>query len=90
MKTHKILQYSYWLSLLCLIHCIAFPLLIAILPILGMAFEINHWLELIILFSVIILGSFSLIHAYQTHHNNIKPILIFYLGIALSIYMHLI
>lgn len=88
MKTHKILQYSYWLSLLCLVHCIAFPLIIAILPILGMAFEINHWLEIIILFSVLIMGSFSLIHTYQTHHKNYLPLLIFYFGIGISLYIH--
>jgi len=90
MNNHNILQYSYWLSVICLIHCISFPILIAILPFIDVVFEINKWVELAIILSVIVFGSYSLIHAYMNHHKNIKPLVIFFIGIALSVYIHFI
>lgn len=90
MKNHKMLQYSYWLSVICLIHCIAFPVFIAILPFLNIAIKVNHIVELIILGSVLILGSYALIHAYINHHKNPKPIIIFVIGFAISFYAHVI
>jgi hypothetical protein len=88
MKNHKMLLYSYWLSVICLIHCISFPLLIAFLPFLNVAFEINHWLEVGILLSVFIFGSYSLIHACITHHKNYFPLVMFYIGVALAVFVH--
>lgn len=90
MKNHKILKYSYWLSIICLIHCIAFPLMIAILPFLNIVIEINHLVELIILVSVLIFGSYALIHAYLTHHKNPLPLIIFSIGFVISFYTHVI
>lgn len=90
MKNHKILKYSYWLSVACLIHCIAFPLFIAVLPFLNMAIHINHFVELIILTSVFIFGTYALTHAYFTHHKNPRPILIFAVGFLISFYTHVI
>lgn len=90
MNNHKIFKYSYWLSIVCLIHCISFPIIIALLPFMDIVFEINEWFEFGIIFSIIIFGSYSLIHAYKTHHKNILPIIIFYLGIIISVYIHFI
>ena len=90
MNKHKILIYSYWLSIVCLIHCISFPIIIMILPFLDIVFGRSEWLEVGIILSVLIFGSYSLIHAYMTHHKNIKPIIIFYFGMALSFYIHFI
>lgn len=90
MKNHKILQYSYWLSIICLIHCIAFPIFIAALPFLNIAIKINHVVELVILGSVLIFGSYALIHAYITHHKNPGPIIIFAIGFAISFYTHVL
>jgi len=50
----------------------------------------NEWVEISIILSVIVFGSYSLIHAYITHHKNIKPIIIFYIGVSISIYIHFI
>lgn len=88
MKNHNILKYSYWLSIICLVHCITFPILAIILPFVNIVFEINHWVEISIILSVIIFGSYALIHAYINHHKNYKPLLIFYIGIAISVYIH--
>ena len=90
MQNHKILKYSYWLSVICLIHCVTFPIITIILPFLDIVFEINEWVEISIILSVIVFGSYSLIHAYITHHKNIKPIIIFYIGVSISIYIHFI
>lgn len=90
MKNHKILKYSYWLSIICLIHCIAFPLFIAVLPFLNMAIKINHVVELIILGSVFVFGTYALVHAYITHHKNPLPLIIFALGFSISFYTHVL
>lgn len=90
MASHKILKYSYWLSLLCLVHCISFPIAIAFLPIFDIAFDLGIKAELAILLSVFILGSYALWHAFIKHHKNYLPLIIFYIGIALSVYIHFI
>ncbi|MGB1017456.1 MAG: MerC domain-containing protein [Chitinophagales bacterium] len=89
MENHKFLKYSYWLSLACLIHCIAFPIIIATLPFLNIFVSINHTVELILIGSVIVLGSYSLFHAFLNHHKNILPLVLFFLGISLSVYIHI-
>ena len=87
-NSHKVLRYSYWLSIICLIHCISFPLIIAILPFIDIVFEINHSIEIAILLSVFIMGSYALIHSYINHHKNKIPLIIFYIGIVLSLITH--
>lgn len=88
MENHKFLKYSYWLSVACLVHCIAFPLIIAVLPFLNIFVEINHTLELFLIGSIIIFGTYSLVHAYSSHHKNILPLILFAIGISISVYIH--
>lgn len=84
----NISKISYYLSLLCLVHCLAFPILVAVLPLLNIVFEISHITELFILSSIVILGSYSLIHSYSNHHHKALPLVIFYIGVSFSIYVH--
>ncbi|MGB1248404.1 MAG: MerC domain-containing protein [Chitinophagales bacterium] len=87
---HSILRLSFWLSTLCLIHCIVFPILIVLLPVFNMAFEINHWVEISLLGSTLFLGLYSLYHGYKLHHKDIRPIVIFLVGMGIAFFMHLV
>ena len=65
---------------LCLIHCLAFPFLIAAIPALHAFFD-NSYLEITILTLGIVVGSISFFTSYR-RHRKIYPMLIGALGVA--------
>jgi len=74
-------------SVLCLIHCIAFPLLFSILPALVSLDEPFEFMLLVIAF---IIGTISMSDNIRKH-KYIKPIVLFIIGFGLmgtSIYVH--
>lgn len=87
---HFWLKTSIWLSTICLIHCITFPIIIALLPIVNIAFEVNHWLEFILLSSTAVIGGYSLIHGYKLHHQKLLPLVFFAIGISIMLSVHYI
>jgi hypothetical protein len=44
----------------CAIHCMITPILVILMPMAGMYLEKYHWIEYVIILSVIVLGSVSL------------------------------
>ncbi len=59
------------LSSLCVIHCLATPLILIILPSLGALVADNHELfHLVILFFVLPIGVLALMAGYRHHHNR--------------------
>ncbi|MEM7395415.1 MAG: MerC domain-containing protein [Verrucomicrobiota bacterium] len=57
------------LSLICALHCIAMPLLVAVLPMLGLSFFLNHTAEKVFAISAVILASGSVCWGYRVHRN---------------------
>ena len=86
---HKGLKISVFLSVLCLIHCISFPILIVLLPFFNIAFHPPHWIEYLLLGSTAALGYYSMRHGFSLHHHFKYPILLFTLGIVGSFSVHL-
>lgn len=58
-----------FLSLACAIHCMAFPLIILIAPLTGMAFFENEILEHLSILTSVVIGGYTLFAGYKTHKN---------------------
>lgn len=79
---------GFTVSSLCAIHCVLMPFAISLLPLIGLEFLAEPWVEVsIILFSVI-LGTWSLIPAYRKFHQNLKPIIFLIIGFVFILGAH--
>ncbi|MFN8284301.1 MAG: MerC domain-containing protein [Chitinophagales bacterium] len=83
---HRSEQISVFLSLACAIHCMLTPILVVLMPVAGAYFERYHWIDYVIILSVIILGSSSLYHGYKLHHQKMLPVGLFGFGVFFLIF----
>ncbi|MCB0379181.1 MAG: MerC domain-containing protein [Bdellovibrionales bacterium] len=63
---------------LCLVHCLALPLLVGVLPALSLIR--HHWVEIIVLALGVIIGSISFVTSYK-RHRIIYPLILGMIGI---------
>ena len=73
-----------YLSLACAIHCIALPLLVVVLPLVGLSFFLNHTVEKVFVVASILLAAFNLCWGY-TVHKKIRALLMFPAAAAMII-----
>lgn len=85
---HIMLKTGMWLSAICLVHCLTFPILVAALPFFKVAFEVSHWVEAVLVLSTAIIGTYSLWHGYKLHHHKVMPLILFFVGLILMIISH--
>jgi chromate transport protein ChrA len=62
---------GFWLTILCAIHCIATPILITFLPLMGAQFELFHQYENYILSLSFVLAIVLLLKDHQIHKNKL-------------------
>ena len=67
---------GFWLTVICAVHCIATPLVITFLPILGSKFEMFHRYENAFLFISFILALYLLGRDYREHKNIFPMVLL--------------
>jgi len=77
-------------SLACAAHCAAMPLLIGLLPLVGLGFLTDERIELALAGLSIGVGSLSLIPNYARKHRHLRPLLLFAFGAGLIIAMRLL
>ena len=70
------------LSFACAIHCMAMPLLIAVLPLIGLGFFLSESAELVMVIGAVALAAGSLTWGYR-HHRQWQILLV--LGVALAL-----
>lgn len=75
-------------SLICAVHCALLPLLMTVLPLLGLEMFKNEKLEYGLLSFTFLVGCTSLFRGYRYHHRYIKPLLLFALGFVLLLTGH--
>jgi hypothetical protein len=63
------------LSLLCLVHCLAMPFVITLLPLVAEGF-LNHTLEIVLVISSLIIAVLLLTKDYKIHHKLTPLILL--------------
>ncbi len=78
----KLSSWSMALSFLCAIHCMAMPILVAGVSLAGLSFFVDPFWEMVIIIASSLLAASALISSYKKH-QNIKPLLIFVLGMLI-------
>jgi hypothetical protein len=77
MKTlNKVERLDLWgmtASMGCAIHCATLPLVATALPLLGLEFLANAWVEIIMILLSVFLGTWSLLGTFA-EHKSIKPL----------------
>ena len=86
---HSGLKLSVILSTLCLIHCLTFPFLIALLPIFNIAFHPPEWIEYSLLISTALLGFYSMRHGISLHYHFWYPLVMFIIGLIGAFAIHI-
>lgn len=69
-------------SIACAIHCAALPLVVTYLPLIGLEFLANVWVEISMIVLSLCIGTWSLSASYKRHHNFL-PVLVLVAGFAL-------
>jgi MerC mercury resistance protein. len=75
-------------SLICALHCAVLPLMMTVLPLLGLEMFSNEKLEYALLSCTFLVGCISLFRGYRYHHHTAKPLLLFALGFVLLLTGH--
>ena len=70
-------------SVACAIHCALLPLLVSSLPLLGIDLVSNALFEWGMIILAFLVGVYSLLHGYRTHHHSSNPMLLFSAGFIL-------
>jgi len=68
---------------LCGLHCILLPILLPILPLMGLSFLADHSWEHIFLLLTAALGTIALFSGFKRYHRRIYPFYLLYIGIVL-------
>lgn len=63
-----------WASSLCAVHCLALPILIPLLPLIGASFFAQDWFERTILSLSMIVGFWALLSGFYRYHRQIYPL----------------
>ena len=74
-------------SIGCAIHCAALPLVATALPLLGLDFLANAWVEVIMIVLSVVLGTWSLLGTFR-EHKSIVPILLLITGFVFILSGH--
>lgn len=73
------------LSLACAIHCAAMPLLISVLPLVGMQFLASHLMEGLLLAFGVGFGAYGVMRSYFTQHHELGPVIALGIGVSLIV-----
>jgi len=70
-------------SLLCAIHCAILPFLLSLIPLAGLQFLNNPWIEYIIILLSFCIASVALLNGYLKHHRKLLPLILLTIGFIL-------
>lgn len=70
-------------STLCAVHCALVPIFITALPLLGLEFLANEWVEILMIIISAVLGTLSLSLSYRKQHHNFLPFIVLIVGFLL-------
>lgn len=82
LKSTRLDQLGITASVACAIHCAALPFLITTLPLWGLSFLANSWVEISMICLSLVIGTWSLASAFPKH-KKLLPLLILLTGFAL-------
>ena len=76
-------------STLCAVHCAVVPVLITSLPLLGLSFLANPWVEWSMIILALFIGAFAIGASYFRAHHKRLPMLLLIIGFLIIITGHL-
>ncbi len=76
-------------SILCAIHCAVVPLLITSLPLLGLGFLANPWVEWSMITFAVFIGFYAIGLSYFRAHHKVLPIILMVAGFLIIIAGHI-
>lgn len=76
----KLDKLGIWVSGLCALHCLALPVVVPLLPLIGSSFFAQVWFERLILTISLIIGSVALISGATRFHGKWYPLLLLFSG----------
>ncbi|MCX2451940.1 MerC domain-containing protein [Pedobacter sp. PLR] len=82
LKSGRLDQFGISASVACAIHCAALPFLITLLPLWGLGFLANPWVEFSMIGLSLLIGTWSLARSYP-RHKRIIPVLVLITGFML-------
>lgn len=82
LKFGRLDQLGMTASFACAIHCALLPMVVSILPLMGLEFLANTWVEVGMICLSLVLGAWSLISTYPRHQNRV-PLLVLFIGFLL-------
>lgn len=72
----------------CAVHCALTPLLVSILPVIGLGALLNPQVEWALVTLALALGAATIVPAYRHHHHRATPLLLFGVGALCLIAAH--
>jgi hypothetical protein len=76
-------------STLCAIHCAAVPVFFTSLPLIGLGFLANPWVEWIMIIIAVVIGISSIGNSYFKEHHRVLPLAMLIGGFVIIIIGHL-
>jgi len=70
----KLDKLGIWVSSLCALHCLALPVLVPLLPLIGSSFFAQVWFERTILTFSLIVGAVALVSGAIRYHGKYYPL----------------
>lgn len=78
------------LSALCAVHCLAFPILLALAPAVKSVLTMNEAVEWGFIAAMAGVSLYALYHGYRRHHGRRYPFLLLAVGLGVLIGMHVL
>ncbi|GGW79133.1 MerC domain-containing protein [Alteromonas halophila] len=69
-----------WISSLCALHCLALPVVVPLLPLIGSTFFAQLWFERTILSISLVIGAVALISGALKYHSRYYPLALLAVG----------
>lgn len=76
-------------STICAVHCAVVPLVFTSLPLLGLGFLANAWVEWGMILFALAIGVYSIGMSYRRTHHRILPLLMLVAGFAMIMAGHI-
>ncbi|WP_106794896.1 MerC domain-containing protein [Aquimarina sp. Aq78] len=61
-------------SFLCMLHCIFLPIVIAIFPLMGLAFLTDEFYEIFLIGASLMIAMFAIYNGYKKYHGKLLPV----------------
>ncbi len=84
---NKFDMYGITASALCAVHCVATPIILPLISVLGVTVAASHWFEYTMIAIAFVTGGYALYTGYKKHHN-LLPALLFVPGLAILLLGH--